>query len=90
MFYPGGITPARITQQGTNPCDFILMACQAYEATPKIEFGDSARCTLLENTGTGMGANQIPAGALNRVAEALDDLRRLGAFDLALNFPSSV
>jgi hypothetical protein len=86
MFYPGGISPARITQQGTNPCDFILMACQAYEVTPKIEFAGSAQCTLLENTGQGMGKNKIPKDALIKVAEALDDLRRLGAMDLTLNF----
>ena len=86
MFYPGGINPAIITQQGENLCEFILMACQAYEVTPKLEFSGSAKRTLLENTGTGMGKNEIPDGALNHVAAALDDLRKLGALDLELNY----
>lgn len=86
MFYPGGINPARIMQEGKNRCDLILMACQAYEVTPKIELGDGARCTLLENTGKGMGINEIPDGALGGVAEAMDDLRELGALDLKLNY----
>ena len=87
MFYPGGVKPALITQQGENPCEFILMACQAYEVAPKFEFGDRGTLTLLENTGTGMGKNEIPDGALHQVAAALDDLRRLGALDLELNYP---
>ncbi len=87
MFYPGGVTPARIAQEGTNPCDFILMACQAYEVIPKLEFSSSAKGALLENTGKGMGKNEIPDGALSNVAEALDDLRALGALDLKLNYP---
>ena len=87
MFYPGGVTPARIAQEGTNPCDFILMACQPYEVIPKLEFSSSAKGALLENTGKGMGKNEIPDGALSNVAEALDDLRALGALDLKLNYP---
>jgi len=86
MFYPGGINPATITQQGTNPCDFILMACQAYDVTPRLELRGSAQGTLLENTGQGMDGNELPEGALGKVAEALDDLRRLGTADLTLNF----
>jgi len=86
MFYPGGINPATITQQGTNRCDFILMACQAYDVTPKLELRGSAQGTLLENTGQGMDGNELPEGALGGVAEALDDLRRLGTADLTLNF----
>jgi len=41
---------------------------------------------LLENTGRGMDGNELPEGALGGVAEALDDLRRLGTADLTLNF----
>jgi hypothetical protein len=87
MFYPGGVNPARITHEGTNSCDFILMACQAYEVHPKLELGGGSQGTLLENTGQGMGRNELPDGALGKVAEGLDDLRRLGKLDLSLNFP---
>jgi hypothetical protein len=87
MFYPGGVNPALITQQGFNTCDFVLMACQAYEVTPKIEFSGNASRTLLQNTGKLAGKNEIPTGALDRASQALDELRRLGAFDLSLNFP---
>jgi hypothetical protein len=87
MFYPGGVTPACITQQGTNLCDFLLLACQAYQVTPQLGLSGSAQGTLLGNTGLGMGKNELPGGALDKVAEALDDLRRLGALDLILNYP---
>jgi hypothetical protein len=88
MFYPGGVKPALITQQGGNPCDVILMACQAYEVTPTFELGDKGALTLLGNTGTGMGSNRVSDGGLREVAASLDDLRRLGALDLELNYPS--
>ncbi len=87
MFYPGGVTPAHITQQGTNLCDFLLLACQAYQVTPQLDLSGSAQGTLLGNTGQGMGKNELPGGALGKVAEALDDLRRLGVLDLILNYP---
>jgi hypothetical protein len=86
MFYPGGIKPAIIRQEGNNPCRFLLMACQAYEVTPQFKFGDHGVLTILENVGTGMGSNQVPDGAWPGIATALDDLRRLGALDLHLNF----
>jgi hypothetical protein len=86
MFYPGGVKPALITQQGENPCDFILMACQAYEVTPTFQLSGSGTLTLLGNIGTGMGSNRVSDGGLREVAAALDDLRRLGALDLELNF----
>jgi hypothetical protein len=86
MFYPGGIKPALITRHGPNRCDFTLMACQAYEVTPKFDFSGPGTITLLENTGAGMGENQLPEGALGQVASALDDLRKLGALDLTLNY----
>ncbi|MGO9204273.1 MAG: glycosyl hydrolase family 28-related protein [Limisphaerales bacterium] len=85
MFYPGGIKPALITRRGSNPCDFILMACQAYEVMPKLDFRGAGASILLENTGASMGDNELPEGALERVATALDDLRRVGALDLGLN-----
>ncbi len=86
MFYPGGINPAIIAQQGANPCDFILMACEAYEVTPKFEVGPSAKRILVENAGKGMTKNELPAGDLNEIAASLDDLRRLGELDLAANY----
>ena len=85
MFYPGGIKPARITREGTNACAFLLVACQAYGVNPQFELGEDAPVSLVENTGQGLGKNQLPAGALDKVAEALDDLRQLGAIDLKLN-----
>ena len=89
MFYPGGIDPALITQQGSNPCDFILLASEDYNVAPTFEFGPGAQYSLLENRGKGMGENKLAAGALEQVASALDDLRRLGSLDLTENYPQS-
>jgi hypothetical protein len=90
MFYPGGITPAEVTQKGANPLTLVLMACQAYDVTPAFRLDTGAKCVLLENTGKGMGGNILPPGGLAAVADALDDLRRLGALDLAINFNLTV
>lgn len=89
MFYPGGITPAEITHKGANPLTLVFMACQAYEVTPVFRLDTGAKCVLLGNTGKGMGGNVLPPGGLAAVADALDDLRRLGALDLAINYPAS-
>jgi hypothetical protein len=89
MFYPGGITPAEITHKGANPLTFVLMACEAYEVTPAFRLETGAKCVLVGNTGTGMGPNVLPPGGLAAVADALDDLRRLGALDLGVNYPAS-
>ena len=86
MFYPGEINPAQITQQGTNRCDFVLLGCQAYQVTPRFDSTNSGSITLLENTGSGMGRNQLPEGASEQVAAALDDLRKLDVLDLVLNY----
>jgi hypothetical protein len=86
MFYPGGINPAVIAQQGENQSDFLLMACQAYGVTPKIQFSPTGRAILVENTGKGMAKNELPAGSLQQIAETLDDLRRLGNIDIELNY----
>ncbi len=89
MFYPGGINPAQIVHSGDQPFSFILMATMAYEVTPTFQMDKSAKLVLLGNAGKGMGENAAPAGTMQEAAEALDDLRRLGALDLAVNHPKN-
>jgi hypothetical protein len=86
MLYPGGITPARIVHQGASSLWLVWMACQGYEVEPAFQLGASAKCVLLGNVGKGAGPNVIPDGGMAEVADALDDLRRLGAMDLELNY----
>jgi len=69
MFYPGGVHPALVTQQGANPCQVQLMACQAYNVSPEFRLSGSAKLTLLENAGRGMGGNQTDADSLGQVRE---------------------
>ena len=85
MLYPGGITPARIVHTGANALRLVWMACQGYEVEPAFHLGASAKCALVGNAGKGAGPNAIPEGGMAEVADALDDLRRLGALDLELN-----
>lgn len=86
MFYPGGPKTVEITQIGENPMQFIYMAGQAYGQKPVFTFASSGKLTLLENAGDGSGPNVIAEGGLRAVADSLDDLRRLGATDLELNW----
>lgn len=87
MPYPGGVEDALYSFQGTNALDLVIMACQAYGQKPRFEFSLAVRRVFLENTGEGMGPNEIPPGGLSAVAAGLDDLRRLGELDLRLNYP---
>jgi hypothetical protein len=66
-----------------------LLASEDYNVAPTFEFGPGAQYSLLENRGKGMGENKLAAGALEQVASALDDLRRLGSLDLTENYPQS-
>lgn len=85
QFYPGGIHPAEILQQGENPLWLLLTTTQAYQVTPMFQLGESAQLVLAGNTGRGMGENRLPEGAMRQLADALDDLRRLGELDLSIN-----
>lgn len=84
MFYPGGISPARVTQQGANPCSLVLMACQAYDVVPRLEL-DTAKATLVGNRGKAILSHKPSEPNLQAIADALDDLRRLGALDFRFN-----
>ncbi len=87
MPYPGGVADALYSFQGSNPMDLVFMGCQAYGQKPRFEFSPAIQKVFLENSGEGMGPNEIPTGGLGAVAGALDDLRRLGELDLKLNYP---
>jgi hypothetical protein len=87
MPYPGGVEDALYSFQGANPLDLVFMACQAYGQKPRFECSPAVRRIFVQNTGEGMGPDEIPPGGLEAVSAALDDQRRLGMLDLALNYP---
>ncbi|MBN2451608.1 MAG: hypothetical protein JXR77_14565 [Lentisphaeria bacterium] len=89
----------RIRQRGEASVDVVLFGTCFYRTRLDPELGPAARLVLLGNEGVGevdgdrVGKPEVPAAdrltqdALALVAEALDDLRRLGEADLRLNHP---
>ena len=70
------------------------MANCFYRTRPELKVGPNARIFFLGNDGARLSAaetkegadDSLPKDALASVAQALDDLRRLGETDLRLNY----
>ncbi len=86
MFYPGMINPAEIVHRVAGPLKFILMSTMAYDIQLHFDLGAGTERIFVGNDGKSP-PDEIPAGASDNVADAFDDLRKLGALDLKLNYP---
>jgi hypothetical protein len=87
----------RMKQHGAEPVDLVLWACSWYGTRPDPQLGPSTRLNAVGNEFYGPGPDgdpnvehaffsEVPTeGTLEKLAPALDDLRRLGAADLRLN-----
>ncbi|HEY3330692.1 MAG TPA: glycosyl hydrolase family 28-related protein [Capsulimonadaceae bacterium] len=88
-------SPFNLTQTGSQPVDILQLGCAYWKAPPTWTIDTGGRLCLLQNIVAGLPVtdpnltveNQnVPAG-LKAAALALDDFRRLGEYDLKLNFP---
>ncbi len=87
---------ARIIQQGTAPVEILLMGNCFYRTSLEVEKA-AATVGFVGNEGVAVGpkdevlsyehraSDTMTSEQLRRLAEALDDLRRLGELDLRLN-----
>jgi hypothetical protein len=84
----------RIRQQGEAPVELFLVGCAWYDSKPEVQLGPAARLFTIGNEAFGMQTVQYAAEdamteqTLPSLSRALDDLRRLGEWDLRLNHPS--
>jgi len=67
----------RIVATGDRPLELILAGLFLYNVTPRFELAPSVRLTLIENQGLANAGLDRPE-AVKAMADALDDLRRLG------------
>ena len=83
--YYQGIDPKEITQTGTQPLNLLMIGNTGF--SPKINFNTTpaASLVLLQNKWIGK-ADTIPLVGLQVAADAFDDFRELGQYDLAMNF----
>jgi hypothetical protein len=88
---------AIIRQQGASPVELLLTSICFYGVEPDIQGTPAMKVALVGNSAIGRTLEQanlvrdhIPEGALGRLSDALDDLRRLGEADLRLNHPQSL
>ncbi len=87
------VEPKRVLlrHQGGRPLDLFLFAGSFYQSELAVQKGESARVRLVGNnsvTGALLGSqvtDEMGGDTLQRLAEALDDLRLLGELDLRLN-----
>jgi len=68
---------------GTRPVRLILAGHFWYNTTPIFELGSAVTLTTIGNRG--VPDQGVDEGALEAMAAALDDLRRLGAVDRELS-----
>lgn len=85
---------AALRWQGTSPLDVIIFASTFYGTEPDFDQGEGLRLALIGNRAIDIkldqsdaSADMAPDGTLGRLADALDDLRRLGEVDLRLTHP---
>jgi hypothetical protein len=85
---------AALRREGTAPLDVIVFASTFYGTEPDFDQGEGLRPALIGNRAVDIKLDQLdasadmaPEGALERLAIALDDLRRLGEVDLRLTHP---
>lgn len=88
----------RIKQSGDAAVELFLLACSWYGAVPDLQLGSGTRVAMVGHEFYGKppeGSDETlhllegaPASHhLAPLSRALDDLRRLGKFDLQLNHP---
>ncbi len=75
----------RIRQQGAQNLEIFLFGCSFYNTQLDAKLAPSAKLFTLANAEFGTGHAPPDAAAPDQLAPALDDLRRLGAVDVALN-----
>jgi hypothetical protein len=78
--------PMPITQVGDSAVDIVVLGSFFYNVQPEFRVGPAARVSLVSNVGI---EDSVSEGALEAISLALDDLRRLGQFDLELNHPAA-
>ena len=83
----------RMTQTGNARVNLYLVGLSFYDSKPDMEMGDRAKVYVVGSNAVGMktvtydAADALPDSGLSRLVPMLDDLRRLGATDLAFNHP---
>ena len=92
----------RIRHTGEERLDLFLLANCFYKTTLDVQKSPAARVFLLANQGVALSPDDqltfadeivdddLPASDLERIAVALDDLRRLGELDLKINHKSVI
>ncbi len=98
QFY-GEPKKTRIRQEGAGPLELFFLGCSWYGPRPDILMSPSARHAFIANESYGAGPNGEPPqdeaftseattdAMLAPISRALDDLRRLGEWDMKLNHP---
>lgn len=87
--------PLPVVQVGAQTVDLTVFGCCYYATKPDEQVTSAAKLSYVGNEGFGMSKVGYAAGdvnassALPSLALALDDLRRLGAVDVALNYPQA-
>ncbi|MHB9132637.1 MAG: glycosyl hydrolase family 28-related protein [Armatimonadota bacterium] len=83
----------RMVQQGEAPFALTLWGSVFYESKPDFNLSPTAKLMLVGNAPVGEKSSPVPdtavAEALPRLTRAFDDLRRLGAVDLQMNYPQA-
>ncbi len=89
QFY-GTPNPTVFSQKGTRPLELLLVSTMFYNTAPEIRHDENTKVSLIANQqkGKANGDTELkdsfsPATA----ASMLDELRRLGALDIQLNYP---
>ena len=89
-----------IVYRGTRPLDLFLWGCCFYKTHLEAAKAPTLRLHLLGNEGVAIdprdkalthqarAEDNLPRDRYDRLAAALDDLRRLGDADLRINHPS--
>lgn len=78
-----------ILQQGNAPVELWIVGSIWYRATPDVRVGNTARLAWVGNQFIGASAIEEKPIQLADLSLMLDDLRRLGAADLRLNYPTN-
>ncbi len=80
----------RMVQKGDAPFALVLWGSCFYQSRPDFTMTPAAQLMLVGNLPVGERSSEVPDTALTealpRLTRALDDLRRLGAVDMSLNY----
>ena len=81
----------RVVQQGDAPFAMVLWGSCFYQSRPDFKLTPAAKLMLIGNLNVGEKSSEVPdtgvAEAMPGLTRALDDLRRLGAVDMSMNYP---